>query len=246
LGIAFSKVQNPAISPTIEANMQSRKWKFRCVIYDCDGVLFDSIETNRRFFNHICTSIGRPPLTELELRYAHIHTVYEGIHFLCRNDVGLEEKALALLQKIDPQEYIPYLKMEPHLLPALKILREAGIFRAINTSRSTSMKYIMERFGLWPYFDLVITILDVKKPKPHPESIEKIMETFHVERRETVFVGDSEIDKQAADSAGVKFISYKNRDIAQDGIVIEDHLALLDFLPKGESTDPGASPGSRL
>lgn len=246
MGIAFSKVQNPAISPTIEANMQSRKWKFRCVIYDCDGVLFDSIETNRRFFNHICTSIGRPPLTEPELRYAHIHTTFEGIHFLCRNDEGLEEKALALLPKIDPQEYIPHLKMEPHLLPALKILREAGIFRAINTSRSTSMKYIMERFGLWPYFDLVITILDVKKPKPHPESIEKIMETFQVERRETVFVGDSEIDKQAADSAGVKFISYKNRDIAQDGIVIEDHLALLDFLPKGESTDPGAFPASRL
>lgn len=226
--------------------MQSRKWKFRCVIYDCDGVLFDSIETNRRFFNHLCTSIGRPPLTEPELRYAHTHTIYEGIHYLCQNDSGLEEKALALLPKIDPRQYIPYLKMEPHLLPALKILKEAGIFRAINTSRSTSMEYIMERFGLWPYFDLVITILDVKKPKPHPESIEKIMETFHVDQRETVFVGDSEIDKQAADSAGVKFISYKNREIASDGEVVDDHLALLDLLSDGETADPGAFPGSRL
>jgi phosphoglycolate phosphatase-like HAD superfamily hydrolase len=107
------------------------------------------------------------------------------------------------------------------------------------------MKYIMERFGLWPYFDLVITILDVQKPKPHPESIEKIMETFRVERRETVFVGDSEIDKQTADSAGVRFVSYQNRDIAQDGIVMDDHLALLDFLSEGETADPGAFPGSR-
>jgi HAD superfamily hydrolase (TIGR01549 family) len=108
-------------------------------------------------------------------------------------------------------------------------LKEAGILRAINTNRSTSMKYIMDKFDLWPHFDLVITALDVKDPKPHPESIEKIRETLRVGKVETVFVGDSEIDKQTAASAGVRFIAYKNREIA-DGAWIDDHLALLPFL----------------
>jgi len=212
-----------------DMNIPGGKWKIRCVIYDCDGVLFDSVAVNRRFYNYICASIGRLPLTEPELRYVHTHTVHEAIHFLSGNDSGWERKALDLLPKIDPQEYIPYLKMEPHLLQTLRILKEAGIFRAINTNRSTSMKYIMEKFNLWPHFDLVITALDVKNPKPHPESIARIVETLRIGKNEAVFVGDSEIDKQTAVSAGVKFIAYKNREIANDAF-IDDHLALLPFL----------------
>jgi phosphoglycolate phosphatase len=162
-----------------------------------------------------------------------MHTVFEAIHFIFKNDETLERKALESLRRIDPQEYIPYLKMEPNLLQTLTTLKEKGIFRAINTNRSTSMKYVMDWFDLWPYFDLVITALDVKSPKPHPESIEKIMETFHVERGETIFVGDSEIDEQTAESAGVKFIAYKNRRIAKDTF-IDDHLALINILGIGE------------
>jgi HAD superfamily hydrolase (TIGR01509 family) len=203
--------------------------KIRCVIYDCDGVLFDSLEVNRKFYNLICTALGRSPLTEEELKYAHSHTVREAIQFLFRNDQDREQKALGLLPQMDPQETIAYLKIEPNLLLTLKILKEKGIIRAISTNRSTTMKPIMERFELRPYFDLVITALDVQNPKPHPESIEKIIQTFSLKKEETVFVGDSEIDRQAAGSAGVKFIAYKNKEIAADAF-IEDHLAILKLL----------------
>jgi HAD superfamily hydrolase (TIGR01509 family) len=218
-------------------NIPNIQRKFRCVIYDCDGVLFDSLETNRRLYNYICTSIGRAPLTEEELKYAHMHTVFEAIHFISRNDESLERKALELLPGIDPKDYIPYLKMEPNLLETLKTLKETGIFRAINTNRSTSMRYVLDWFDLWPYFDLVITSIDVRNPKPHPESIEKIIETFHVERKQTVFVGDSEIDQQTAESAGVIFIAYKNREIAKE-FFIDDHLALINILGIGEGPSP--------
>jgi phosphoglycolate phosphatase-like HAD superfamily hydrolase len=87
----------------------------------------------------------------------------------------------------------------------------------------------MERFNLWPYFDMVVTALDVKNPKPHPESIEKIMAAFKLNKEEAVFVGDSEVDKQTAESSGVKFIAYKNPSIAND-LYIEDHLDLLNLV----------------
>ncbi len=203
--------------------------KIRCVIYDCDGVLLDSLESNRRFYNHFRTTLGRPPLTEEELKYAHTHTVYEAIHYIFGGDPGLVKQATELFSKTDPEESLRYLKLEPNLLPTLKVLKGKGIIRAISTSRSTNMKPIMERFELGPYFDLVITALDVQNPKPHPESIEKIIQTFSLKKEETVFVGDSEIDRQAAGSAGVKFIAYKNKEIAADAF-IEDHLAILNLL----------------
>jgi phosphoglycolate phosphatase len=208
---------------------QKSTWKTRCVIYDCDGVLFESMEANRTLYNDLCASIGRAPLTEEEARYVHCHTVYEAIHLVFRDDGGMEKRALESLKQIDLRDYIGYLRMEPYLLQMLNLLNAKGIIRAISTNRTTSMKHVIERFGLGPFFEMVVTALDVKNPKPHPESVEKILRTLHVEKEETVFVGDSEVDQQTAASAGIKFVAYKNPEILHDAL-IQNHLALLPLL----------------
>ena len=212
-------------------SVQGALRKIRCVIYDCDGVLFDSFEANTKLYNDLCAWVGRGPLSEEEMQYVHIHTVFEAIHFIFDKENGLEKKALEILRErqVDLRNYVEYLKMEPHLFQTLESLKEAGILRAINTNRTTSMKHVIERYGLVHYFEMVVTALDVKNPKPHPESIEKILEAFKLKKEEAVFIGDSEVDKQTAESSGVRFIAYKNRQIAND-LYIEDHLDLLNLV----------------
>jgi len=212
--------------------IQKVDWKIRCVIYDCDGVLFDSLEANTRLYNDLCARVGRGPLRDEEMRYVHTHTVFEAIHFIFGKVDEMEKKALEMLRlkQIDLREYIVYLKMEPHLLQALEKLKEKGILRAINTNRTTSMKYIIEKYDLWQYFEMVVTALDVKNPKPHPESIEKILKEFNLNKEEAVFIGDSDVDQQTAKSSGLKFIAYKNKDIGNDAY-IEDHLDVIKLLP---------------
>jgi phosphoglycolate phosphatase len=210
---------------------QRVQWKIRCVIYDCDGVLFDSLEANTKLYNDLCVWVGRDPLREEEIQYVHVHTVFEAIHFIFGGENDLEKKALEILREkqVDLRNYVEHLKMEPHLFQTLESLKENGILRAINTNRTTSMKHVMERFNLRPYFEMVVTALDVKNPKPHPESIEKIIEAFKLKKEEAFFVGDSEVDKQTAESSGVRFIAYKNREIADD-LFIEDHRDLLSLI----------------
>ncbi len=216
-------------------DIQQGKWKLKCVIYDCDGVLFDSFEANTKLYNDLCAVVGRVSLKEEEMQYVHSHTVFEAIRFIFGEESDLEKKALESLKQVDLRNYIVYLKMEPHLFQALEKLKEEGIFRVINTNRTTSMKHIMERFKLWPYFDMVVTALDVKNSKPHPESVEKILATLHLRKEEVVFVGDSDVDKETAQSSGVTFIAYKNREIADD-LLIEDHLDLLRLLLNGKGS----------
>lgn len=210
---------------------QKTNWKIRCVIYDCDGVLFDSLEANTKLYNDLCALVGRGPLRQEEMQYVHTHTVFEALHFIFGKENDLEKKALEILKQkqVDLKNYVEYLKMEPHLFQTLEKLKEKGILRAINTNRTTSMKYIIERFNLGPYFEMVVTALDVKNPKPHPESIEKIIAAFRLKKEEAVFIGDSEVDQQTAESSGVKFIAYKNRDIKKEAL-IEDHLDLLSLI----------------
>ncbi len=200
--------------------------RIRCVIYDCDGVLFDSLEANRRFYNDLCCAVRGVPLSEEELRYGHIHTTREAIQFFFRGDLELVRKAVEHARRFDPGGYVSYLTMEPHLLPTLQALGERGIFRAINTNRTASMLAIIKNFHLEPLFDLVTTARDVKHPKPHPESVERILQTFGLRKTEVVFVGDSEIDQEAARSAGVRFIAYKNQRLRADAH-IEDHREIL-------------------
>ncbi len=210
---------------------QKANWKIRCVIYDCDGVLFDSLEANTKLYNDLCARVGRGSLREEELKYVHTHTVFEALHFIFDQEEGMEKKALELLKlkQIDLKNYVVYLKMEPHLVEVLEKLKEKGILRVINTSRTTSMKYIMEKYDLWQYFEMVVTALDVKNPKPNPESIEKIIQELNLNKEEAVFVGDSDVDQQTAESSGVRFIAYKNREIAND-LFIDDHFDLLKIV----------------
>jgi phosphoglycolate phosphatase len=210
-------------------DMKAEKRKVNCVIYDCDGVLFDSFEANTRLYNDLCAKIGREPLREEEMTYVHTRTVFEAISFLFGREDELSKKALEAMRQTDWREYVAYLKMEPFLLQTLNLLKAVGILRAINTNRTTSMKHVMERFHLWPFFEMIVTALDVKNPKPHPESIEKIIQQFNLNKEEVVFIGDSEVDQQTARSSGIKFIAYKNKEIASDAF-IESHLALLNLL----------------
>lgn len=201
-----------------------------CVIYDCDGVLFDSLEANRRLYNHICLAMDRPPITEEELAYCHMHTVYESLNRLFKGDAETEARASEFLKnRVDLREFIQYLKMEPHVFETLSALREKQIRTAISTNRTTSMKHIMERYGLWPYFDMVVTALDVARPKPDKESVEKILAALKVRAQDSLYVGDSEIDLKTAESSGVPFVAYKNRGIS-NGLLIEDHIELLALL----------------
>jgi phosphoglycolate phosphatase len=222
------KTQNSKLK-TVQKNAP---WQIDCVIYDCDGVLFDSLETNYRLYNHIAVSMGRQPISEDELHYCHTHTVFESIHLLFQDNEESEKKALDFWKnEINLNEFLVYLKMEPNLLETLTILKERGMLLAISTNRTTTMKHIMVQFGLTPYFDMVVTALDVK-PKPDPASVEKILRELNVDKTKVLYIGDSEVDQKTAASSGVRFMAYKNNKMAADGF-IDDHLDLLASLSNG-------------
>jgi len=225
-----------------------KKWDVDCVIYDCDGVLFDSLDANRRLYNTIARAARGTELDNDELRYCHTHTVYQSIAHICRSDAETERRAREFFaSSIDFRDFIPYLTMEPHVTETLERLKARGISRAISTNRTTSMKHIMERYGLWRYFDVVVTaahqaqggsdggpagtILQAKS-KPDPEGVEKILKTLNVRREATLYIGDSEVDMGTARSSGVRFVAYKNSTLEADAS-IDDHLALLEFLSDG-------------
>ena len=75
---------------------------------------------------------------------------------------------------------------------------------------------VLESNGLSEYFDIVVSSLDVETPKPHPESLFKILAFFGIDPDSAIYVGDSLVDFETARAAGVLFFAYKNRSLEAD------------------------------
>jgi HAD superfamily hydrolase (TIGR01509 family) len=113
-------------------------------------------------------------------------------------------------------DYGPFLRrmaMEPDLLEFLAAVRPP-LFTAISTSRTTTMPAVLDTFGLRRHFDLVVTALDVARPKPHPEALLRILGHFGVRADEGIFIGDSQVDAGHAAAVGMPLIAFRSPDLA--------------------------------
>jgi phosphoglycolate phosphatase len=196
------------------------------IIFDCDGVLFDSLKANQFFYNHLMEYFGKPSMTEADLTYVHMHTAGESINYLFRDDLS-REAVFRYSQTLDYSPFIQLMEMEPGLIEFLETIRP-GIKTAVSTNRSTTIGQVLKTFSLDSYFDLVISSLDVTRPKPDPESVLKILNFFQAGPEQCLYIGDSEVDAQTAGAAGVPFVAYKNSSLAAD-LHVQGFSELKDY-----------------
>jgi len=188
--------------------------KISAVIFDCDGVMFDSRQANIHYYNHILSHFGLPSMTEDEVAFVHMQTADESIRHIFKG-TPYTEQAQEYQMQVDYTPFIKDMIIEPGLKDLLRGLRpHFGL--AVATNRSTTIGKVLEWNGLGQYFDIVVSSLDVKNPKPHPEPLLKILDFFGIEPLESLYVGDSSVDFQTARAAGVIFISCKNRELEAD------------------------------
>ena len=205
----------------------------KAIIFDCDGVLFDSKEANIAFYNAILSQFNLPPMSQEEVEYVHVSTAEGALRYLLtKRDSHVLEEILTHKPRVDYTPFIHLMHMEPHLKKLLGSL-PPQIKRAVSTNRATTITDVLRIHGLEDEFDLVISSLDVKNPKPHPESIIKILNHFTLSPSEALFIGDSEVDQEAAQGAGVPFIAYKNRSL-QAEYHIDDLLAIKEIVTPRE------------
>ena len=48
----------------------------KVVTFDCDGVLFDTKDVNRMYYNKVLEYMGKPPLTDEQTEFAHMQTAF--------------------------------------------------------------------------------------------------------------------------------------------------------------------------
>jgi HAD superfamily hydrolase (TIGR01509 family) len=183
--------------------------KLKLVVLDCDGVMFDSREANRAYYGHLRERFGRPALTEAEVSFVHAHPAPESVPFLFRTWPQDLPAVNAYRAVVDYTPFLRQMAIEPDLREFLDAVRPP-LLTAISTNRTSTMSAVLDTFGLRPHFDLVVTALDVERPKPDPEALHKILGHFGVQAREGIFVGDTQVDVDHAAAVGMPLIAFRS------------------------------------
>ncbi|MEW6427873.1 MAG: HAD hydrolase-like protein [Thermodesulfobacteriota bacterium] len=183
------------------------------VIFDCDGVMFDSKDANLHYYNDLLAHFHRPPMEPAELEYVHIHNVFDSIRHIFRHYPEEIDAALAYRARLDYRPYLRHMAMEPDLPLFLDFL-ETRCHTAISTNRTTTMTEVLSSNGLAHRFEMVVTALDVTHPKPHPEALRRILARFDLPAAAAIYIGDSILDQQHAEAAGVPLIAFRNPRLA--------------------------------
>ena len=183
----------------------------KVVTFDCDGVMFDSSQSNRAYYDHILSHFGKPPMTDRQFAYAHMHTVHGALAHLFEG-TDLLDQVRQYCRTLSYMPFIRHMVMEPHLKTVLALLRQ-GYHTAIATNRTNTMVHVLSEHGLTDAFDKVVTASDVRNAKPDPEQLLVILDHFGITARQMLYIGDSELDAMAAEQAGVPFVAFGNPDL---------------------------------
>jgi phosphoglycolate phosphatase-like HAD superfamily hydrolase len=202
----------------------------KLVVFDCDGVMFSSRESNRMYYNDLLQAFSCPPMNEDELNYVHIHNVNNSVAHIFRNHPRVAPDAVNVYRRnLDYTPYLRYMSMEPDLIAFLEVIKPR--YRtAISTNRTDTMETILDTFALRPWFDMVVTALVAPRPKPAPDGLEMILERFQVRPEETIYIGDSVIDQEHCAGVGVDLIAFKNKTL-EARYHVDDFMSIVKLSP---------------
>jgi phosphoglycolate phosphatase len=127
----------------------------------------------------------------------------------CRADWPALEATLWAIALDHERRAMAHAAIEPGALQAVTGARRLGFTTAVWTNNTREVSaMVLERCGLAPHLDLVVTRDEMRALKPDPDGWRVICETFGA--CPAVVVGDSWVDGLAATAAGLPFVAYRS------------------------------------
>jgi len=202
----------------------------KLVIYDCDGVLFDSYNAVLAYYDFICEQFGLKKIdrSDKKMVEAAMIKTNEEILGLLTNDKNLLKKMLEFAKKQNFTRFLPLMTPTKNIYEALEFLKSKGIKLAIFTNRGSSLSYLLQHFNMDKFFDFTVNSFDVSNPKPHPEGLIKILNHFNMSNIDAIYIGDSINDYLPAKITEIDFIAFNNP--IENSPIITDHLDIRRFI----------------
>lgn len=182
--------------------------KYKAVIFDMDGTILNTLEDLKNATNYSLRQFGMPERSLEEVRMF----VGNGIRKLVERAVpaGTSEEKINQVFDVFLEYYeihsadntSPY----PGILELVEKLKKSGIKTAVSTNKADVPAQELGREYFNGIFDLIVGQQDGLKVKPAPDSVNKILSILDIQKKDAIYIGDSDVDVQTAKNSGLDFI----------------------------------------
>lgn len=183
---------------------------YQTVIFDLDGTLLDTLDDLTDAVNHALLRFSIPTRSKEEIR----SFVGNGIVNLLKRAIGADDHSrfaeiLAEFRGFYDTHCKDKTREYDGVTPLLRELKARGVQTAVVSNKAD---FAVQKLAKEYFPDLLSVAVGENeaagiKKKPAPDSLLAVMNTLGAHAKTTVYVGDSDVDIQTAQNAGVDCIS---------------------------------------
>lgn len=179
----------------------------KAILFDFDYTLGDTTNGIVLSAQYALERMGEEERTYEEIKKTIGLSLSETYKKLTGNmDEARADRFFDLFKEKADEVMVDSAELYPGVKEMLVILREQGYRLGIVTTKfAYRVQNIMKKFDAEDLFDVIIGVGDVTKVKPDPEGLLLAVERLGVKKEDVLYVGDSFVDAQAAEAAGMKF-----------------------------------------
>ena len=186
----------------------------KTIIFDLDGTILDTLEDLKNAVNHALNFYNYP---EKDLEFVR-KAIGNGTQVLIKRctpcTISEEEyrNVFALFKSYYLEHYDDCTRAYVRIKDLLMMLKGKCLLAVVsNKDNDLTQKLIKKEFqGL---FDIIQGSYLNKPKKPDPYLIDKIVDEHHIDKKNCLYIGDTNVDKETADNAGLDYrlVSYGYR-----------------------------------
>jgi phosphoglycolate phosphatase-like HAD superfamily hydrolase len=182
------------------------------VVFDLDGVIFDSIEANVAFYDHILQVMGHPANSRDIVDIIHREPTEVCLKALLGQGPAYAQ-AMDYWRVMDTRPFVGLLSLYPGVEATLRRLARS-LTLGVATNRTTTARSALARFGLLELFAGVVTPIEAKVAKPNPVMMEMALDEMGgLKPSQVVYVGDTSADQGLAKASNVRLIAFRNPEL---------------------------------
>jgi len=175
--------------------------KKKLIIFDIDGVLFDSVKNMEKTWRKVNLKY------DLNIPFNKYKSFigYPFKEILIKLGINKKLQSIEKDYKIISNKFLNIIKPYKNVIETINLIKKSGILIGICTSKDTKRTYLLLKKNKL-IFDFVECSKKNISGKPNPNQINKIIKLSGIQKSKSIYVGDMDVDRITANNAGIDFI----------------------------------------
>jgi len=177
----------------------------KLIIFDMDGTLVNSGDVISNTINYVRTNLGLDPMPKDKLLININNPDINSSEFFYGTTAFTDEQTELFGEYYD-KNCISDISLYDGIKELLEELSKYFVLSIATNASVEFAKKMIKHLDIDHHFNYIIGANEVTTPKPHPEMLLNTLESLKIEIKDSILVGDSNKDKNAAEACQMDYL----------------------------------------